>query len=252
MYSQLIITKNDLKHVSTDTVSVSVWSLPVKFNGSRIVTVDTENVKMSDYEIISNDGSTLTYKMIDYEDGASSSVTFIAHRIPNDQTALQKALIFKQPQTIDIVAPGIIEKNIKTLGKISDEDLRTIRCTYDESDNTFEIQYAKYEKTENGISFSTSNDSMLLQIPLAALPKSTAAALKLQASSIVATVSSSLDTLVFDQKQFKTYANNGCSTQIEKQGPQIQIQSTCSSKDTDKKSVQLELKATCLMQKFFL
>lgn len=252
-YHQLVVTKDSLKLISTDTVTVSVWGLPAQFKGSRIITVDTETTKMPDYEIVSNNGSTITYKMTDDETGGFQPVTFIARRISDDQTAMQKALIFNEPQTIDVIIDGILYKSNETIGKItSTDDMRTIRCMYNISDNSLDVQYSKWEKTEDGISFGGDNDSILIRIPLSQLSESDAAALKLQASSISKTAISSLEHVMLDKVQWKSYGNSGCSSQIEKDGPRMKIQTTCNSKDADKKNLPLKLKTSCFMQKFFL
>lgn len=247
-YHQLIITKEKLQLVSTDTVTVSIWSLPVQFNGSRIITVDNESVKMPDYEIVSNTGSSLTYRMTDDDNGGYQAITFIARRIPDDQTALQKALMFTEPQSMEVAVPGLLNAKID-VGILDPEtdDLRRVRCTYEKNDDSLVISYLKMEKTEGGFSFGSTSDSIQFRVPLA--QSSGLSELATQASSLSTTVTGQLEHVLLEKTQWKSYGDNGCTTKIEKIGPKIKIEASCQSKDAAKKSSPLTLKANCLLRK---
>jgi len=168
-YLQLKITEKELTLITTDFVTVSDLSLPVKREGNKIVTIATENLSLMDFDIISVSQNEM--KLRPAGDGNQGvGHYYIFRRIPEGQLATKLALTKVETQLLSFevrTSDGseVLKSTIMMKGDSYKEEGDLISCKYDSDEGRLTANYTKLEINEDGsVSFGGGRDMVMFDV----------------------------------------------------------------------------------------
>jgi len=168
-YLQLHITETELTLITTDFVTVSDLSLPFRQEGNLIVTEDTENLSITDYEIISVSTSEMKLRPSG-EGNEGTNFYYVFVRIPESQLATKMALTRSETQLMFLdmfTSDGEEFANFKVImmGESYKEEGDYISCDYKPDSKSISFNYMKLTINDDGsASFGSDSDVVEFKI----------------------------------------------------------------------------------------
>lgn len=244
-WTQLSIDEATLTIIMTDFIHVSTLKLPYKIEDKKIITIDEENISMTDFVVHSFSNNSLTLEFIS-EDNTPQGMKYIFRRINGDSLATKTAqsLNFEQNIRVNIGRTDLpaLALDKTTVGQIDDEinGLHdSISCSLN-NEGKLRLNYRILEVDGNSIRSDSSRDrasiffngfELDLEGPQKYLNSNSAAIIEVKT----------------EQGLFTEDVTN-CSHDINRNGAALQIATSCTSNNGEEN---ITIEATCLLYRFY-